>query len=83
MKNPGYFVQAPAIYSVVTGLFVILFALYLASALLHKKRPRDAERHVTMFGFLLLVPTVLTQHLPPLILPLLSLFLAAYLHKAR
>lgn len=65
------------------GFFVILFALYLASALLHKKRPKDAERHVTMFSFLLLVPTILTQHLLPMILPLLSLFFAAYLHKAR
>ena len=65
------------------GLFVILFVLYVAAALLHKKRPRDAERHVTMFSFLLLVPAILTQHLPPMILPLLSLFFAAYLHKAR
>jgi len=74
---------APAIYFIVVGLSVILFVLYLASALLNKKRPQDAERHVTMLSFLLLVPTILTQHLPPLILPLLSLFFAAYLHKAR
>ncbi|CAA9301471.1 MAG: hypothetical protein AVDCRST_MAG93-4632 [uncultured Chloroflexia bacterium] len=65
------------------GLIIVVFALYLAATLLGRKRPRDAERHVTMFGFLLLVPTILTQHLPPLILPILSLFLAAYLHKAR
>lgn len=74
---------APAIYFIMVGPFVILFALHLASALLNKKRPQDAERHVTMLSFLLLVPTVLTQHLPPLILPLLSLFFAAYLHKAK
>ncbi len=74
---------APAIYFLVVGFFVILFVLYLASALFHKKRPKDAERHVTMFSFLLLVPAVLTQHLPTMILPMLSLFLAAYLHKAR
>lgn len=73
----------PPIYCVVVGFFVILFVLYLASALLGKKQPKDAERHVTMFSFLLLVPAVLTQHLPPMILPMLSLFLAAYLHKAR
>jgi len=36
-----------------------------------------------MFSFLLLVPTIVTKHLPPMILPLLSLFFAAYLHKAR
>lgn len=65
------------------GLFVILFVLYLATTLLDKKRPRDAERHVMMFSFLLLVPAILTQHLPPMILSLLSLFFAAYLHKAR
>lgn len=35
-----------------------------------------------MFGFLLLVSAILTQSLPPAILPLLSLFFAAYLHKA-
>ena len=83
MKKPCCSAPAPAIYSIVTGLFVILFVLYLTNALLNKKRPQDAERHVTMFSFLLLVPTVLTHHLPPLILPLLSLFFAAYLHKAR
>ena len=66
----------PAIYFIVIGLFVILFVLYLASALLHKKRPRDAERHVTMLSFLLLAPTILAQHLPPMFLPLLSLFFA-------
>ncbi len=65
------------------GLFVVLFALHLAAALLAKRRPPDGEQHVTMLSFLLLVPAVLTQHLPPSILPLLSLFFAAYLHKAR
>lgn len=65
------------------GLFVILFVLHLAAALLTKKRPRDHERHVTMVGFVLLVPAVVAQSLPPTILPLLSLFFAAYLHKAR
>lgn len=65
------------------GLFVILFVLYVAAALLYKKRPRDAERHVMMFSFLSLVPAILMQHLPPMILPILSLFFAAYLHKAR
>jgi hypothetical protein len=67
----------------VVGLFVILFVLHLAAALLAERRPQDGERHVTMFGFLLLVPAILTQSLPPAILPLLSLFFAAYLHKAR
>jgi 4-amino-4-deoxy-L-arabinose transferase-like glycosyltransferase len=67
----------------VVGLFVILFVLHLAAALLAKKRPRERERHVTMFSFLLLVPAILAQHLPPMILPPLSLFFAAYLHKAR
>ena len=62
---------------------VILLALYVARALLGTKQPRDGERHVTMLSCLLLVPAILTQHLPPMILPLLSLFLAAYLHKAR
>lgn len=71
------------IYCVVIGCFVILFVLYLASALLGKKRPNDAERHVTMVSFLLLIPTILTQHMPPMVLPILSVFLTAYLHKAR
>lgn len=41
---------------VMVGLVVIVFVLHLAAALLAKKRPRDRERYVTMFGFLLLVP---------------------------
>lgn len=65
------------------GLFVILFVLYLVTALLDKRPLRDAERHATMFGFLLLIPAILAQSLPPTILPLLSLFFVAYLHKAR
>ncbi len=83
LENSLCTAPARAIYFIVVGLFVILFALYLASALFNKKRPQDAERHVTMLDFLLLVPTILMQHLPPMILPLLSLFFAAYLHKAR
>ena len=71
------------VYYVVVGLYVVIFVLYLASVLLGKKRPRDAERYATMMSFALLIPTVLVQHLPPAILPLLSLFLAAYLRKAR
>ncbi len=83
LRNSLCTALAPAIYFIVVGLFVILFALYLASALLNKKRPKDAERHVTMFSFLLLVPAILIQHLPLTIRPLLSLFFAAYLHKSR
>lgn len=64
------------------GLFVITFVLYLTAALLDRRRLRDAERYVTMVGFMFLVPATLAQHLPPLILLLLSLFFAAYLHKA-
>ncbi len=73
----------PPIYCVVVGLATIIFVLHLATALLGKKPPQDAERHVTMFSFLLLIPAVLTQHLPPMVLPMRSLFFAAYLHKAR
>jgi hypothetical protein len=51
--------------------------------LLDKKRSRDGQEHVTMLSFLLPVPVILTQHLLPMILPLLSLFFAAYLHKTR
>ena len=65
------------------GLFVFVFALYLAAALLAKKPPGEGERHATMVAFLLLIPTLLNQRLPPTILPLLSLFFAAYLHRAR
>lgn len=36
-----------------------------------------------MVSFVLLFPTILAQYLPPAILPLLSLYFAAYLHKAR
>ncbi len=65
------------------GLFVVLFVLHLAAALLAKRQPPDGEQYVTMFSFLLLVPAILTQSLPSMILSLLSLFFAAYLHKAR
>ena len=66
-----------------TGLFALLFALHLAAALLAKTPPRDGERHATMVAFAVLVPAVLTQRLPPTLVPLLSLFFAAYLHRAR
>ena len=65
------------------GLFVLVFALHLAAALLAKKPPSAGERHATMVAFLVLIPTLLNQRLPPTILPLLSLFFAAYLHRAR
>ena len=66
-----------------TGLFAFLFALHLAAALLAKTPPKDGDRQVTMIAFMLLVPTLVTQPWPPAILPLLSLFFAAYLQKAR
>ena len=65
------------------GLFVLVFALHLAAALLAKKPPSAGEQHATMVAFLLLIPTVLSLRLPPTLVPLLSLFLAAYLHRAR
>lgn len=65
------------------GLSVLLFALYLAAALLAKTPPKNGERHATMLAFLVLIPTVLTQRLPLTLVPLLSLFLAAYLRRAR
>lgn len=65
------------------GLLTFFFALYLAAALLSGQRPKDAERHLTMLGFFCLAPTLVVQQLPLMILPLLTVFLAAYLHKAR
>lgn len=56
------------------GLFVLVFALYLAAALLAKKPPGEGERHASMVALLVLIPTLLSQRLPPTILPLLSLF---------
>ncbi len=35
---------AGVVYCVVVGLYVVIFVLYLASVLLGKKRPREAER---------------------------------------
>ena len=65
------------------GLVTFLFALHLAAALLAKLPPKDGDRQITMIAFVLLVPTLVTQPWPPAILPLLSLFFAAYLQKAR
>ena len=65
------------------GLSVLLFALYLAAALLAKTPPKDAQRYATMLAFAVLIPAVLTQRLPLTLVPLLSLFLAAYLRRAR
>ena len=64
------------------GLFV-LFTRHLVAALLAKKPPRDGERHATMVASMLLAPTLVTQPLPPTLLPLLSLFFAAHLRRAR
>ena len=66
-----------------TGLIAFLFALHLAAALLAKTPPKDRESHATMLAFAVLVPAVLNQRLPLTLVPLLSLSLAAYLHRAR
>lgn len=65
------------------GLFVLVFALHLAAALLAAKPPGAGERHATMVAFLILIPTLLSSRLPPTLVSLLSLFFAAYLHRAR
>jgi hypothetical protein len=61
----------------------VLFALHLATALLGKKRPGDTERRVTIGGFCLLVSALIGQKLPLAVVAVLSLYVAAYLHKAR
>lgn len=92
LKQPNTFVRemarfegsfASVVYCVLVGLYVVIFLLYLATVLFGKKRPRDVEGYATMMSFTLVMPTVVMQPLPPAILPLLSLFLKAYLHKAR
>ena len=65
------------------GLFVLMFALHLAAALLATKPPSAGERHATMVAFLLLIPMLLSLRLPPTLVSLLSLFFAACLHRAR
>lgn len=65
------------------GLFAFVFALHLAAALLAKQPPGDGERYATMAAFVLLVPALLAQRLPLTLLPLISLFFAAYLRRAR
>lgn len=65
------------------GLVAFLFALHLAAALLAKTPTEDGDRQVIMIAFVLLVSMLVTQPWPPAILPLLSLFFAAYLYKAR
>lgn len=65
------------------GLFVFLFALHLAAGLLATKPPKDGERHLTMVAFLVIVTTLVTKPWPPTGLPLLALFFAAYLQRAR
>ena len=65
------------------GLFVLVFALHLAAALLATKAPSAGERHATMVAFLLLIPMLLSLRLPPTLVSLLSLFFAACLHRAR
>lgn len=65
------------------GLFVFLFALHLAAGLLAKKPPKDGERHLTMVAFVVIVTTLVTQPWPPALVPLLALFFAAYLQRAR
>lgn len=61
----------------------VLFSLHLATALLGKKRPGETERRLTIGGFCLLAPTLIGQNLPLAVVPVLAIYLAAYLHKAR
>ncbi len=61
----------------------VLFALYLAAALLGKNRPGEAERRVTVCGFCLLVSALIGQHLPLMVVSVITHYLAAYLHKAQ
>lgn len=61
----------------------LLFALYLAAALLRKKRPREAERRATMCSFCLLVPALISHNLPLEIVSALSVYFAAYVCRAR
>ena len=64
------------------AVFTLLFTLYLSAALLRKRRPKEAERRATMCGFCLLAPAVIGQ-LPVVTLPVLCVYFAAYLHRAR
>ena len=64
------------------AVFTLVFALHLSAALLRKRRPRAAERRATMCGFCLLAPAVIGQ-LPVFTLPVLCVYFAAYLHRAR
>ncbi len=42
------------------GVFVLVFALHLAAALLAEKPPKDGERYLTMAAFVLLIPALLS-----------------------
>lgn len=65
------------------GCAVMIFSLYLAAGILERRRPSDLERHLGMVGFFCLTPSLLSQRLPYLILPVLALMLAGYLYRAR
>lgn len=61
----------------------MLFVLYLAAALYGRKKPTEAERSAAMLSFVVLALGMLNQQLPVMLLSSTTLFMAAYLHKAR
>ena len=61
----------------------LLFALYLGTALLGRKRPGDGERRVAMCSFGMLAPALIGQDLPLGVTALLAVYFTAYLHRAR
>lgn len=65
------------------GLAIMLLAFYLAAGLLQRKKPTNLERHLGMVSFVCLTPGLIIQRLPLMILPILLLMLAGYLHRAR
>jgi hypothetical protein len=65
------------------GLYIMLLAFYLGTGLLARKKPTNLERHVGMVGFVCLTPGIISGRLPLLILPILVLMTAGYLHRAR
>jgi hypothetical protein len=65
------------------GFCIMLLAFYLAAGLLARKKPTNLERHVGMVGFICLTPGMISGRLPLLILPILVLMIAGYLHRAR
>jgi hypothetical protein len=65
------------------GIAVVLYSLFLTAGILGRYRPLPNERYLSIVGFVALSSMMLGRGMPLLILSVLTVFLVAFLQRAR